>query len=244
MRIFEVIESSTNSSVPANQTWHRNLYEPLIEMGHDVLLFPSTEGRQAVWKRSKALRAAFSQKLLDSFSAEHARKPFDLFFAYLIDDMIEPGVIDRIRQLGVPTCNFSCNNAHQFDLIRGLSPHFDHNLHSERDAREKFLAIGANPLWWPMASNPTYFKPYDLPRTIGASFVGANYALRARYIAHLLEQGVDAHAYGPGWQFGARTPLRSVVKRNLFLLRAFLASNAEAQAMPQALWQNTTTGVA
>ena len=27
-------------------------------------------------------------------------------------------------------------------------------------------SIGANPLWWPMASIPKYFKPIDVPRTI------------------------------------------------------------------------------
>ena len=25
--------------------WHRNLYETLVEMGHDVLLFPTQAGR-------------------------------------------------------------------------------------------------------------------------------------------------------------------------------------------------------
>ncbi len=117
--------------------------------------------------------------------------------------MVEPDVLDEIRKSGVPTCNFSCNNAHQFELVDELSPHFDYNLHSEKDAREKFLAIGATPLWWPMASNPKYFKPFDLPRTIAASFVGANYARRPHYLLSLLENNIDAHAYGPGWQWGS-----------------------------------------
>jgi spore maturation protein CgeB len=234
MRIFQVLEGSSNSAVAGNQTWHRNLYEPLVDMEHDVILFSATEGRVAMQHRDAQARATFSEKLLQAFRVAHAQKPVDLFFAYLMDGMVEPGVIDEIRQTGAPTCNFSCNNAHQFDNVDGLSPHFDYNLHSEKDVREKFLAIGANPLWWPMASNPRYFKPKDVPRTIEASFVGANYALRAKYIAHLLENGVDVQAYGPGWIGGSTSTWRSVAKRYKYLLLTALSTSEAAQSSASA----------
>ncbi len=234
MRIFQVLESTSNASVPGSQTWWRNLCEPLAELGHQVILFPSTEGRLAMQRRNAQARATFSQKLLDAFRREHTQQQVDLFFAYLMDGMVEPGAIDEIRKAGVPTCNFSCNNAHQFENVDELSPHFDYNLHSEKDARAKFLAIGANPLWWPMASNPKYFKPIDAPRTIEASFVGANYALRTRYIAHLLENGVDVHAYGPGWSSGATSPRRSVAKRFKYLFLAAASPSLQAQSVASA----------
>ncbi|MGO9273600.1 MAG: glycosyltransferase [Terriglobia bacterium] len=230
MRIFQVIEATSNAAVPGSQAWHRNLYEPLVEMGHEVFLFSTEDGRRAMERNDVKARARFSQKLLETFRREHTKKPFDLFFAYLMGGMADVGAIDEIRRAGVPTCNFSCNNAHQFYLVEELSPHFDYNLHSEKDAREKFLAIGATPLWWPMASNPRYYRPYDLPRTVGVSFVGTNYALRARYIAHLLENGVDVHAYGPRWQWGSRTRWRSIARHYLFLLQSLVAITVEAQS--------------
>jgi hypothetical protein len=228
LRIFQAIEAAGSGQVPGNQSWRRNLYEPLVDMGHDVVLFSTMEGRLAAGKGAKA-RARFSQKLTDTFHREHAKKPFDLFFAYLSDGMVDASAIDEVRKTGVPTCNFSCNNAHQFYLVDELSPHFDYNLHSEKDAREKFLAIGARPLWWPMASNPKYYRPYDLPRTVAVSFVGANYALRARYIAPLLENGVDVHAYGPGWQWGSRTRWRAIAKRYVLAFQSLAALTPEAQ---------------
>jgi len=229
MRVFQVLEGTANAAVPGSQTWLRNLHEPLLEMGHEVVLFSAEEGRRAMQRGDLAARAAFSQRLLETFHREHTRKPFDLFFAYLMDGMVEPGAIEEIRKTGVPTCNFSCNNAHQFCLVDELSPRFDYNLHSEKDARDKFLAIGANPLWWPMASNPKYFKPQDLPRTVAVSFVGANYALRARYIAHLLDNGVDVHAHGPGWVWGTSSRWRSFAKRYKYLLLALVAQSPQAQ---------------
>lgn len=228
MRIFQVIEESSNYSISDNRTWYRNLYEPLQEMGHEVVLFSAKEGRLAMQQNDAKARAVFSQNMLDAFRREHTRKPFSLFFSYLMDGMVEPAAIDEVRKSSLPTCNFSCNNAHQFDLVDDLSPHFDYNLHSEKETREKFLAIGANALWWPMASNPKYFKPQNLPRTKAVSFVGANYALRARYIAYLLENGVSVDSYGPGWQSGENTNWRAIARRYKYLFMASIALSPQA----------------
>ena len=234
LRIFQVISVKANSSVAANRTWYRNLYEPLIDMGHEVLLFPTDEGELAMARKDKKLRADFSQKLLDKYQQEHTRKPFDLFFSYLKDGMVGATVIEEIGKTGVPTCNFSCNNTHQFYLVEKLSPKFNYNLHSEKNVRQKFLKIGANPLWWPMASNPKYFKPEIHERTIDVSFVGGNYGLRSRYLNYLLQKGVNAHAYGPGWQWGARTPFRSVAKRYLYGIQSLFSRHVKDQARASA----------
>ena len=234
LRIFQVISARANSSIAANRTWYRNLYEPLIEMGHEVVLFPADEGELAMERRDKELCADFSQKLLDKYQQKHTRKPFDLFFAYLKEGMVESGVIERIGKTGVPTCNFSCNNTHQFYLVEQLSPQFNYNLHSEKDAGDKFLKIGANPVWWPMASNPTYFRPENHKRTIDISFVGGNYGIRSRYINYLLQKGVNVHAYGPGWQGGAKTPFRSAAKRYLYIMQSLCSRQIKDQARASA----------
>ncbi len=224
LRIFQSIEATTNASVPENQTWRRNLYEPLVDLGHDVLLFPAAKARDAMLRNSVSARASFSEELLELFLEEHKKKPFDLFFSYFMDGMIDPLAIDEIRKAGVQTCNFSCNNVHQFELVDGLSPHFDYCLHAEKDVADKFTAVGANPVWWPMASNPKYFYPRQTPRDIRVSFVGANYGLRPQYVLFLLSNGVDVHVYGPGW-IGGR---RSMLKRYQLALKACLVFSPEA----------------
>lgn len=227
MRIFQVMEAWATSGFLQGQTWLRNLNEPLLELGHEAILFPADDGRRAMQQRNSAARAVFSQKLLDTFRVVHAKKPFDMFFAYLMDGMIETGVIDEIRRVGVPTCNFSCNNTHQFNLVAELSPHFDYNLHSEKDTAEKFRAIGANPIWFPMAANPKYYHPYDVPRTLDVTFVGQCYARRPYYIWHLLENSVNVQVFGPGWLLKPDKPLlrRPVrwARRTKLLLQAMIA---------------------
>ena len=231
LRILQVLSASTNDAVSSNTVWKRNLHDPLVEMGHDVVLLPAEEGRRGMAARDARARERFSEWALTRFKREHAKRPFDLFFAYLMDGMIEPTVIDEIRRAGVPTCNFSCNNVHQFNLVDGLSPHFDFNLHSERDVGEKFRGVGATPLWWPMASNPQYAHPVDTSRQLGASFVGGNYGLRADYALHLLENGVDLHLYGPGWTLsGSVAHARRRLRRDLSMGAALFAPSLATQA--------------
>jgi spore maturation protein CgeB len=223
VRIFQVLEASANGAIPENQTWLRNLHEPLLELGHEVFLVSSQPGRRAMAAKDVRARAAFSEDLFATFRREHAAGRIDLFFSYLMDGMIDPEVIDEIRRAGVPTCNFSCNNIHQFELVKTLSPHFDYNLHSEKHARDKFLEVGATPVWWPLASNPRYFVPRNVPRDIPVSFVGMNYASRARNIEHLLDNGVNVQVYGPGWSLDARRRMRSLAKRYVHIAKAAIA---------------------
>lgn len=232
MRIFQSLHAETNRKVPASQTWLRNLYHPLVELGHEVILHPSDYGYLARIKNSQKLRDRFSQRLLDRIKAEHHRAPLDLFFAYFTDGMVDPGLIREISRLGIPTCNFSCNNTHQFYLVEELSPVFDYNLHAEKEARKKFLDLGANSYWWPMASNPTYFSPRPVPREIPVSFVGGNYSLRARYIGYLLANDLDVHAYGPGWTTAGG--LREPARRIKYLLQAAAAFNPETRSRASA----------
>jgi spore maturation protein CgeB len=229
-RIFQAISNTASDVVAGNKTWYRNLYEPLVEMGHDVVLFSTVAGEAAMAPRNKRLRDDFSQRLLESFQAEHRKKPFDLFFGYFKEGMVDAGVFEHINAAGVPTCNFSCNNAHQFYLVENLAPKFTYSLHSEKDARQKFLSVGANPLWWPMASNPKYFRPEKCARTIDVSFVGANYGIRARYIKFLIDSGIDVHVFGPGWQSGSRSGPHSFFKRCYLLLKTMLSQDVNQQS--------------
>jgi hypothetical protein len=230
MRIFQIIESSTNTAIPVNKTWYRNLHEPLVEMGYDVFLFPANEGRLAMGEDGQILREKFSRKVLEELIKEHKKKPFTLFFSYLMDGMINPYVIDEVKRMGIITCNFSCNNAHQFYLVDELSPHFDYNLHSEKFVQDKFISIGANPLWWPMASNPKYFKPFEVPRNIQASFVGANYAKRAVYIQALIANGVNAQIYGPGWNSNKKSAFQNFITRSKLITKSLIAKSSEEKS--------------
>ena len=112
----------------------------------------------------QAIDGNFTKLIEIKFNTENKKKRIDLFFSYLMDGMIDPYLIQYIKDCGVITFNFSCNNIHQFKLVKNISQYFDFNLYAEKNAKEKFDQISANSIWWPMASNPNYFKPFDIKR--------------------------------------------------------------------------------
>lgn len=226
MRIFLSLLPSGNASVPGSLTWLHNLYEPLIDLGHEVCLFRIDEAAKALNVKygTKKFKEAFSDYLLTKFNEEHNKKNFDFFLSYFQDKHIFPSVIDQIKKSGVPAANFSCNNIHQFYLTEKIAPHFDYNLHSEKYAAEKFRSISANPVWFQMAANPKYYKPVGIERTLDVSFIGGAYAKRPYYIYSLLENGIDVHAYGPGWRKVERLANLRRIKRDLVRSREVFRS--------------------
>ena len=217
MKIFLVLHPSGNASVPGSMTWYRNLYEPLLDLGHDVYLMRMdlmAEQLDVKW-RTEQFKSKFSQKLLETFKSKNEKKPFDLFLSYVTDPDIEEACAREIAKTGIPTANFSCNNTHQFYLTQGIAPYFDYNLHSEKSAEAKFREIGANPVWFQMAANPKYYHPIDTEKTLDVSFIGGAYAKRPYYIYNLLENGIDVHAYGPGWRKTEHLANLRRVKREL-----------------------------
>ena len=73
MRIFQVLAGSANYYVKQNQTWLRNLHEPLLEMGHDVILHSAAMGSKAMREGNVRLRTKFGENLLETFKTELKR---------------------------------------------------------------------------------------------------------------------------------------------------------------------------
>ena len=68
-------------------------------------------------------------------------------------------MIAEIRRSGVPTVNFSCNNVHQFDLVRDIAAQFDLCVVPEQAAQADYRAVGTSPVRIQLAANPTVFTP-------------------------------------------------------------------------------------
>lgn len=235
MNIFLSLKPSGNASVPGSLTWIHNLYEPLIDLGHDVCLFRIDEAAKVINTKygTRQFKETFSDYLLTKFNEEHNKKNFDFFLSYFQDKHIFPSVVDQIKKSGVPTANFSCNNTHQFYLTKDIAAHYDFNLHSEKSAGEKFKEIGANPVWFQMAANPKYYHPIKCEKEYDVSFVGGNYAKRSYYIWHLLNNDVKVDCFGPNWLVKKPMPLiRHGVRefrRNLDVIKTLFAFSTETR---------------
>jgi spore maturation protein CgeB len=100
----------------------------------------------------------------------------------------------------VPTVNFSCNNVHQFDLVREIVAHFDLCVVPEQAAQADFLSVGARPVRIQLAANPRVYCPLPEPRLYDVTFVGQRYADRTAFLDYLWQNGVQVRAWGAGWE--------------------------------------------
>jgi spore maturation protein CgeB len=227
MRIFLTLHPSANLSVPGSMIWYKNLYEPLLDLGHDVFLLRMDEFalKNKISFRGGKFKELFGAELRMVFNKEHAKKPFDLFFSYFTDNDISIEAIKEVKKKSIPMANFSCNNTHQFYLVEKISPFFDYNLHSEKDAEIKFKAINANPVWFPMAANPKYYFPQNLDYKYSTSFIGAAYSKRSYYINHLILNNLEVDCFGPNWLINKPYPklkhLKKELERYINLTRLF-----------------------
>jgi len=204
MRIFLALAASPNPGVQLSNIWKTNLYEPLVHMGHDVVLWDG--GIQPLFdmppRAPEAVpkRAAFTDAFVRAVEEAHRSARLDLVLTYLSDSHLESEAIDRVRERVAPIVNFYCNNVHQFHLVERISPHFDLCLVPERVAFPDYERVGARIHHFPMAANPRLYRPIDVPRRYDVTFTGMRYADRSSALLALREHGVDAHAFGPGWK--------------------------------------------
>ena len=153
MRIFYAADSRPNVSLESS-IWRYNLLLPLRDLGHHVVEFEYDLGE--TFRHLNTLnpkhtafiadnRPRVSAELLRQLEQAHREKPVDLFFSYFYDACVLPEAIEEIKSRGIVTVNWYCNAAHQFDLVRQISPHYDWCLVPEKFRLQDYRDIGARP---------------------------------------------------------------------------------------------------
>lgn len=147
----------------------------------------------------ESTRGELTYRILDEIKSIHTKRPLDLVLTYFYNSHFDPAGFDEIHRLGVPTINFYCNSMYQFELVAAIAAKVQFSWHAEKDAREKYLKVGANPVWVQMGADPYIYRPVPAIRESKAVFVGQKYADRDRFAASLVRAGVPVHLYGTGW---------------------------------------------
>ena len=212
MRIFYAAGASPDAVIISeSKLWEHNLFDSLVEMGHEVIPF----SKDVTWhftkypsyrvspiQREKFLkyRSDLQTELIREITTEYNKKKIDLFFSYFWSEIFEPETLEKIKSMGIKTVNWFCNASYQFHLIAELAPHYDWCLVPEKFRLKDYAAIGARPIYCQEAANPNIYKPSDLPVEFDVVFVGQAYGDRSAYIKYLLDKGIDVRVWGSGWK--------------------------------------------
>lgn len=225
MRIFYASGETPNGALSHSSVWRTNLYQPLVDLGHEVIEFKydlepliahADIANPEHIKFINQHRPQAECELLRQIVAAHNERPIDLFFSYFSSSCVTAETILAIREMGIQTVNWYCNGSYQLHLVADIAPAYNYCLVPEKFRLEDYRRLGANPIYCQEAANPNIYRPYDLPREFDVVFVGARYADRPVYLRRLLDAGINVRVFGPGWQRGLRTAaVGSEAKRNL-----------------------------
>ncbi len=207
LRIFVATDSSPNAEFDS-RIWYHNLVSPWRDIGCEVIEFkyylrqtfllvdPEIPHAKSFIQTN---RPRVSEALLQQVKEAHAHKPIDLFFSYFYDACVTPETIDEIKRLQIPTVNWYCNGSYQLHLVSEISPHYDYCLVPEKFRLEDYKKMGANPLYFQEAANPSFYRDLSVQPDTDISFVGQGYGNRPLAMLYLLNQGLTPQIYGSRW---------------------------------------------
>jgi spore maturation protein CgeB len=214
MRIFIAVRHSNDPKQFYGGLWSGNFYPALRRLGHELVesqvdLLPASrfiDRADRFTADQLRIRGEVTQRILDEVKAAHAERPVDLFLSYFYNAHFDPAGFSDIDRLGIPTVNFYCNSIYQFELVAAISAKVRYAWHAEKNARESYLKVGANPVWVQMGADPDVYRPEPgVKRDPKACFVGMKYADRDRWLAELIQAGVPVDIYGYGWRLDSPT---------------------------------------
>jgi spore maturation protein CgeB len=174
---------------------HYNFYHSLVHMGHDIVYFDfmtlmQTHGRG--WMNDRLLEVA------------RAEKP-DVMFTVLFDDELDQAVIRTLTDnVGLPTVNWFCDDHWRFESYsRRWGPCFTWVVTTAQSALPKYAELGyRNVIKSQWACNPFLYRKMDIPLSYDVTFIGQPYHDRRHVIERLRKNGINASAWGRGWESG------------------------------------------
>ena len=171
-------------AVPAYGFWAEYFRHGLSEAGHESLEAPECDWAEGLLPLDAAARAAWQDRTWSNALAhlrrEHARKPVDLFLAYLYPQQVLPAALAEIRALGIPCVNFFCDNVREFRQVPAEFHAFDLHWVPEYKAGPLYQRAG---LSWISAPMPCWVPPDRRTpvetETLPVTFIGTRDEQRA-----------------------------------------------------------------
>jgi len=198
-RIFLILGEAATSHVPGSTIWVRNIYNTLIELGHDVFHFNiDSFGRENNVTDRKRRKILLSEKLENLFLKEYKVKQFDLIFSYLWDSMLDSSVVNSLKRY-VPFVNFT-TNYHQFELYKNISKEASLSIYISKVAKEGFDSLNCKSYWMPLAANEGFYNnTVSSESEMDVSFVGTPYGNRPYYLWRVLQHNININIFGGKW---------------------------------------------
>lgn len=227
--------------LPAYRFWADYFRNASAEAGHQILesahcdwargLLPLSTREREAWK------SATWSAYVDWLRREHTRQPIDFVLSYLFPDQIEPTALARIRELGIPSVNFFCDNVREFRSVPSPFAAFDLHWVPEWKAVKMYQQAQLPHVHLPMPCwVPQQYRTPPARETLPVTFVGTRDEQRQVLFAAAINAGLKVTLRGTGWIPSASAPCPPPTSRNPLELAARQVDFARRNGW-SALWR-------
>jgi hypothetical protein len=185
--------------------WQRHFYDGLAAALPSVVLpvaldFGWARPPWTATLRPSRDRDAMSERLWDQIRAAHDGHGLDAVISYCFSSDVDPALIERTVELGIPWINFFCDSTYAFDLVEAVARVASLNWFPERAADAHYRALRRPVLCRPYAVHAAAL-PEAMCQTAQHSlgFVGAPTGNRVLRLAQLRLWGCATEVQGEGW---------------------------------------------
>ena len=190
--------------VPAYRFWSGYFRGALAEAGHTCIEAPGCDWAEGLTvmeaQDRRRWREATWSRMLDWLGAEHRRQRVDLFISYLYPNQVMPEGLATLRQWGIPTVNFFCDNVRLFRRAPAEYGLFSLNWIPEFGALSLYAAAGMATLHAPM---PCWIAPQwrtvAPSESLPATFIGTRDREREVLLGEAIDLGLRIDLRGTGW---------------------------------------------
>jgi spore maturation protein CgeB len=177
-----------------------NFYEPLKDMGIDVVRYNYVERMQQIGKRK------MNREILDRAQSEHP----DYIFLLTYQNQISPKTLRTLHQKGFRVIGWFSDDHWRFERYsKRLARHLYCSVTTDEKAIAKYETNNLRVIKSQWAANPKYYRHVPADKNYEVTFVGQRYGLRAKVIDHLAKNSIPIQAFGKGW--GEYIPFDEVI---------------------------------
>jgi hypothetical protein len=203
MRILLICQQSPHLyPIPAYGFWRTYFVEGLREAGHDVVEIPGADWARGLLPLPDAdLPRWRDEQWSRTLAVARGTPGLDLLLSYLYPRQIDPSAVRAIRELGLPTVNFFCDNVREFRRIPEAFRPFDLHWVPETKALPLYHHAGLPFVHAPMPVwvDPRWRSPAKI-ETTGPVFIGSRDPVRESLLGKAAALGAEFTAYGSGWK--------------------------------------------
>ncbi|HET9948979.1 MAG TPA: glycosyltransferase [Longimicrobiales bacterium] len=221
-RLF-VLAPDCHTSTRFESVWRRHFYEGIRAVVPEAVLPASIDW---AWARPPTTaprgdspqRTRVSEELWRQIRSAADAGGLDAVVSYCFGTDVDPGLVERTVERGIPWVNFYCDSVYAFDLVEDVARVASLNWFPEHGAVDRYRALGRPILCRPYAVHPDALPDVGgadvggpeigSPKPVhAAGFVGAANPRRVAILAALRLLGCRVAVRGSGWQRAReRTP--------------------------------------